>query len=115
MSATSGRALRMSYLVASVAGIAFFVMSMALLGLWPRRVLEAQSEAMGPEYVAPLTASARRGRQVYGREGCAYCHTQQVRYLAVTPKRDAALTSIEFVKGTDRSAPIVMAVTVETP
>jgi cytochrome c oxidase cbb3-type subunit 2/cytochrome c oxidase cbb3-type subunit I/II len=71
----------MSYLVASVAGIVFFAMSMALLGLWPRRVLEAQAKAMGPEYVAPLSASARRGRQVYGREGCAYCHTQQVRYL----------------------------------
>lgn len=41
--------------------------------------------------------------------------TQQVRYLAVTPKRDAALKSIEFVKGSDRSAPIVMAVTVESP
>ncbi|VTT97291.1 secreted glycosyl hydrolase : Putative membrane-bound dehydrogenase OS=Singulisphaera acidiphila (strain ATCC BAA-1392 / DSM 18658 / VKM B-2454 / MOB10) GN=Sinac_2812 PE=4 SV=1: ThuA: Cytochrom_C [Gemmataceae bacterium] len=41
--------------------------------------------------------------------------SQQVRYLAVTPKRDAALKSIEFVKGTDRSAPIVMAVTVESP
>jgi putative membrane-bound dehydrogenase-like protein len=41
--------------------------------------------------------------------------SQQVRYLAVTPKRDAALKTIEFVKGPDRSAPIVMAVTVETP
>jgi putative heme-binding domain-containing protein len=40
---------------------------------------------------------------------------QQIRYLAVMPKRDAALTTIEFVKGTDRSAPIVMAVTVESP
>ncbi|MFO0825675.1 MAG: c-type cytochrome [Gemmataceae bacterium] len=40
---------------------------------------------------------------------------QQIRYLAVTPKRDAALKSIELVKGTDRSAPIVMAVTVESP
>jgi putative membrane-bound dehydrogenase-like protein len=41
---------------------------------------------------------------------------QQVRYLAVTPKRpDTALKSIELVKGPDRTAPIVMAVTVETP
>ncbi len=41
---------------------------------------------------------------------------QQVRYLAVTPRRpDAALRSIEFVKGPDASAPVIMAVTVESP
>ena len=41
---------------------------------------------------------------------------QQVRYLVVEPKRpDAVVRTIEFVKGTDRTAPIVVAVTVETP
>ena len=41
---------------------------------------------------------------------------QQIRYLAVTPKRpDAVIKTIELVKGPDRTAPIVMAVTVETP
>lgn len=41
---------------------------------------------------------------------------QQIRYLAVTPKRtDAVIKSIELVKGKDVSAPIVMAVTIETP
>lgn len=39
---------------------------------------------------------------------------QQMRYLSVTPQRDAMLTAIEFVKGPDPSAPIVLAVTVET-
>jgi putative membrane-bound dehydrogenase-like protein len=39
---------------------------------------------------------------------------QQVRYLAITPKRDAAVAKIELVKGRDRTAPVVMAVTVET-
>jgi putative heme-binding domain-containing protein len=39
---------------------------------------------------------------------------QQMRYLTVTPQRDAALSAIEFVKGPDVSAPIVLAVTVET-
>jgi cytochrome c oxidase cbb3-type subunit I/II len=47
------RVLRMSYLVASVAGVAFFVMSVALLGWWPKRVLDEQTRAMGPEYVLP--------------------------------------------------------------
>ena len=41
---------------------------------------------------------------------------QQVRYLAITPKRpDAVIKTIDFVKGPDKTAPIVMAVTVETP
>jgi putative membrane-bound dehydrogenase-like protein len=41
---------------------------------------------------------------------------QQLRYLAVAPKRpDAVVKTIEFVKGPDRTAPIVMAVTVESP
>ena len=38
---------------------------------------------------------------------------QQIRYLAVHPKRKDTIERIELVKGPDRSAPIVMAVTVE--
>ncbi|QJW94325.1 PVC-type heme-binding CxxCH protein [Frigoriglobus tundricola] len=41
---------------------------------------------------------------------------QQVRYLTVEAKRpDAVVKTIELVKGPDQTAPIVMAVTVETP
>ncbi len=39
---------------------------------------------------------------------------QQMRYLAIHPKRDAVIKKIELVKGNDRTAPIIMAVTVET-
>jgi putative membrane-bound dehydrogenase-like protein len=39
---------------------------------------------------------------------------QQIRYLSIAPKRVEALTKIELVKGPDSTAPIVMAVTVET-
>src|SRR5262249_33493602 len=39
---------------------------------------------------------------------------QQVRYLAVTPQRPDVIKQIEFIKGTDSSAPVVMAVAVET-
>jgi putative heme-binding domain-containing protein len=39
---------------------------------------------------------------------------QQLRYLAITPKRAAKIERIEFVKGKDETAPLVMAVTVET-
>jgi hypothetical protein len=40
---------------------------------------------------------------------------QQIRYLSIEPKRDDVIESVELVKGPDNTAPIVMAVTVETP
>ncbi len=39
---------------------------------------------------------------------------QQIRYIAVHPQRDVAIDRIEFVKGPDATAPVVMAVTVES-
>ncbi len=39
---------------------------------------------------------------------------QQVRYLSITPRRPDVIHRIEFVKGPDHTAPIVMAVTVES-
>jgi mono/diheme cytochrome c family protein len=82
----------MSYLVASLAGVGFFAMSVFLLGYWPKQVLDAQTRSMGPEFVLELSASARRGRAIYAREGCAYCHTQQVRYLTADHARFGAPT-----------------------
>jgi putative heme-binding domain-containing protein len=38
---------------------------------------------------------------------------QQIRYLAVQPKKQETIQRIELVKGPDESAPIVMAVTIE--
>ena len=87
-----GRALRTSYLVASVAGVAFFVMSVVLLGLWPGRVLEDQSRRMSPPSPLGLTVAEQRGREIYAREGCAYCHTQQIRYLPADIERFGAPT-----------------------
>lgn len=41
---------------------------------------------------------------------------QQVRYLSLNPQRtEVAVTQIEFVKGPDATAPIVVAVTIERP
>jgi putative membrane-bound dehydrogenase-like protein len=39
---------------------------------------------------------------------------QQLRYLAVAPKREQTIREIELIKGPDDTAPIVMAITVET-
>jgi cbb3-type cytochrome oxidase cytochrome c subunit/cytochrome c2 len=75
------RFLRMSYLVAGLGGVGFFVMSILLLGVWPGRALEQQIRSMAPEHPLALTASEARGRRIYAREGCAYCHTQQIRYV----------------------------------
>ena len=38
---------------------------------------------------------------------------QQVRYLAINPKRLDPIARVELVKGPDNTAPIVMAVTIE--
>jgi putative membrane-bound dehydrogenase-like protein len=40
---------------------------------------------------------------------------RQVRYLSLAPKRPEVIDHIEFVKGEDRTAPVVVAVTVEAP
>jgi len=87
-----GRALLMSYVVAAVAGVAFFVMSVSLLGVWPERVLAAQSELTAPEHPLPLTVAEKRGRAIYAREGCAYCHSQQIRYTEADIARFGAPT-----------------------
>jgi putative heme-binding domain-containing protein len=61
-------------------------------------------------------ADYSRKVDVPGSEFAFALRGQQIRYLAVAPKRpDAVVKSIEFVKGPDGSAPVVMAVTVETP
>ena len=87
-----GSGLTMSYLVASVAGIGFFVLSVGLLGIWPAKVLNEQSSALAPQHPLPLTNSEERGRKIYAREGCAYCHTQQIRYLQADVNRFGAPT-----------------------
>lgn len=92
MTPVPARALRMSYLAASIAGVAFFVMSVAWLGVWPARMLSEQSRLMAPEHLLTLTASEARGREIYAREGCAYCHSQQVRFTSADIVRFGAPT-----------------------
>jgi mono/diheme cytochrome c family protein len=81
------RALRMSYFVAGIGGFGFFTLSILLLGIWPGHVLEEQIRRTQPDHPPPLTSSEQRGRVIYGREGCAYCHTQQIRYLETDVRR----------------------------
>ena len=92
MSRGARRLIRMSYLVASIAGVLFFAMSVALLGIWPGRVLESETQSMSPPHPLGMTVSEQRGRGIYSREGCAYCHTQQIRYLHADMVRFGAPT-----------------------
>ena len=39
---------------------------------------------------------------------------KQIRYLAIQPQRDAVIEELQLVKGPDATAPVVMAITVET-
>ncbi len=88
MSGPSGnRILRMSYLAAGLGGVGFFAMSVLTLGIWPGAVLEEEITRSAPEIVLPLTASEQRGREIYAREGCAYCHTQQIRHTQADVER----------------------------
>ncbi len=71
----------MSRLVAIAGGSTLVYLTLAILmgvlpGIWLSQV------PPGPG-VHPLTPLEARGRGVYVSEGCAYCHTQQVRPLAV--------------------------------
>ncbi|MFK7863653.1 MAG: cbb3-type cytochrome c oxidase subunit I [Pseudohongiellaceae bacterium] len=83
-------ALRNSYLVASVAGIGFFVLSVTLLGVLPLQALEKQSAMLTEAEPLPLSPSAQRGRELYSKEGCGYCHTQQVRFVEADVARYGA-------------------------
>lgn len=86
------RLLRMSYLAAGIGGLGFFAMSVLLLGVWPGFALDRQIRATQPDHPMPLTASEQRGREIYGHNGCAYCHTQQIRYLDRDVRRFGAAT-----------------------
>ena len=90
----------------------FFVLSVSLLGVWPARVLAEQTAAMAPESPLPMTASETRGRLIYAREGCGYCHSQQVRYLEADIDRFGAPTlawetrfDVPHLMGTRRIGP----------
>ncbi len=51
---------------------------------------------------------------VPGSEFAFALRGQQIRYLAIYPKRTESIKDIELLKGPDRSAPVVMAMTLET-
>jgi cytochrome c oxidase cbb3-type subunit I/II len=82
-----------AFIVAFVAGFGFFVLSFVVLGILPAMQLQAEINRTAPHNMQPLTASEEHGRIIYGREGCAYCHTEQVRTITADVQRFGAPTA----------------------
>ena len=82
-----------AFVVAFVAGFGFFLLSFVALGVLPARQLQAEIDRTAPHSMQPLTAAEAHGRVVYGREGCAFCHTEQVRVITADVVRFGAPTA----------------------
>jgi cbb3-type cytochrome oxidase cytochrome c subunit/cytochrome c2 len=85
---------RFSYVHALIfgAGVGFFALSFLVLAILPGKELANEIKRVAPLTMPTLITSEQRGRVIYGREGCAYCHTQQVRSLAADVRRFGAPT-----------------------
>jgi cbb3-type cytochrome c oxidase subunit II len=70
------------------AGLLFFVVSFVALGIIPATLLHAEMIRTTPAGASlKLTPSESRGRTIYAKNGCGYCHSQQVRNLATDIRR----------------------------
>jgi cbb3-type cytochrome oxidase cytochrome c subunit/cytochrome c553 len=87
---SSTRWLSYAHVIAFVAGVGFFALSFLILAILPGQELESKIRDVAPATMPTLTASEQRGRVIYGREGCAYCHTQQIRSLTQDVRRFGA-------------------------
>ncbi|MDE2572051.1 MAG: cbb3-type cytochrome c oxidase subunit II [bacterium] len=98
-------------------GLAYLVLAI-LMGLLPGVALSPIPPGPG---VAALTPQQAAGRQVYVAEGCAYCHTQQVRPLPMdrifgrpSAPGDFAYQTPELL-GSERTGPDLTDVGVRQP
>ncbi|MCC7138805.1 MAG: cbb3-type cytochrome c oxidase subunit II [Planctomycetes bacterium] len=68
-----------------LAATAFFFVGGLMTTVVPALTEDAWSKPVAG--LRPLTEQEQRGRDIYKREGCWYCHTQQVRTLEADVKR----------------------------
>ncbi len=95
------------------AGLLFFFASFTLLGVLPAMELhKAIARTTPPGAHMALTPAEQRGKLVYAHDGCAYCHTEQVRFTPADewrfgPPTEAWETQDEFPQmwGTRRIGP----------
>lgn len=84
--------LSMSYAAAGIGGIGFFLLSFGILGILPGFALQKEIARTKPVTMFVPTAQEQRGKEIYAREGCAYCHTQQIRTVPQDVQRFGAPT-----------------------
>ena len=95
------------------AGLLFFLASFTLLGVAPAiRLHETIERTTPPGVRLALTPAEERGKLIYAHDGCAYCHTEQVRFTPADewrfgPPTQAWETQDEFPQmwGTRRIGP----------
>lgn len=63
--------------------VGVFAVLSYLIALQPALELKALDAALGHAAPVPPADQVARGRAIYVREGCGYCHTQQVRPVAL--------------------------------
>jgi cytochrome c oxidase cbb3-type subunit II len=82
-----------------------------LIALHPALELNALDAALGHASPVPPPDQVARGRAIYLREGCAYCHTQQVRPVFVDVGYGRPSRASDYVSespplaGTQRTGP----------
>ncbi|HET9086841.1 MAG TPA: cbb3-type cytochrome c oxidase subunit I [Acidobacteriaceae bacterium] len=65
------------------AGVLFFVISFLALGVYPAMSLKKRIQRSTPENAQlALTPAEQHGGKLYAIDGCAYCHSMQVRFTA---------------------------------
>lgn len=84
--------LGMAYAAAGIGGIGFFLLSFGVLAVIPGMALQNEIARTKPSTMLAPTEQEQRGRVVYAREGCAYCHTQQIRTVPQDVERFGAPT-----------------------
>ncbi|PLV61015.1 cbb3-type cytochrome c oxidase subunit II [Erwinia sp. B116] len=83
----SGGLFSFSLAVMFIAGVVFFCLSVIVLGVLPGMRLDKSIVQNSPVSNVPYTGEEWRGRQIYAAQGCAYCHTQQVRFTPEDRRR----------------------------
>lgn len=91
---TGSAPLSMAYASALIAGVGFFVVSFLALAVVPGQAMVKEIEKSRPPAMLDLTTQEEEGRRIYSREGCAYCHTQQVRKVPADVDRFGAATRV---------------------
>lgn len=71
---------RLNYLIAGTFVALIFLTIIFVTAILPATTFQPEVTPDANNYTLPEMASAKRGRDIYRREGCFYCHSQFTRY-----------------------------------